>query len=66
MKSMSLELIKGTVDEVDEVVHVNWVLPRYLSKEHLQIMVQKLGEWGTKMENVIILVENGAEELLHN
>jgi 26S proteasome regulatory subunit N9 len=24
MKAMSLELIKGTIDEVDQVVHVDW------------------------------------------
>lgn len=32
LKSMSLVLVKGTIDEVDQVVHINWVLPRYLSK----------------------------------
>ena len=31
MKSMSLELIKGTIDQVEEKVHVDWILPRYLS-----------------------------------
>ena len=66
MKSMSLELIKGTIDEVDEVVHIDWILPRYLSRDHLAIMVGKLGEWSEKMENVIRLVENGSDELLHN
>lgn len=57
MKAMSLELIKGSIDEVDEVVHVNWILPRYLSKGHLEIMVRKLQDWETKMEQVIRLVE---------
>ena len=31
MKAMSLELVKGLIDEVDEVVHVKWILPRYLT-----------------------------------
>jgi 26S proteasome regulatory subunit N9 len=31
MKAMSLELVKGVIDEVDKVVHINWILPRYLS-----------------------------------
>lgn len=53
MKAMSLELIKGTIDEVDEVVHVNWILPRYLSKNHLEIMARKLQDWENKMQNVI-------------
>ena len=35
MKAMSLDLIKGTINEVDQVVHVDWCQPRYLSKSHL-------------------------------
>jgi 26S proteasome regulatory subunit N9 len=66
MKAMSLQLIKGSIDEVEEVVHVNWILPRYLSRGHLEIMVRKLTEWETKMEEVIRLVEGQSEELLQN
>ena len=35
MKAMSLGLIRGTIDEVEQLVHVDWSLPRYLSKNHL-------------------------------
>lgn len=66
MKAMSLQLIKGHIDQVQQVVHVNWMLPRYLSKGHLEIMVRKLQEWETKMDNVIALVEGQSEELLMN
>jgi len=66
MKAMSLELVKGTVDEVEELVHVDWILPRYLSKDHLKIMVDKLGEWSEKMEHVTRLVEDASVELMHN
>lgn len=31
MKAMSLELVKGTIDEVDEHVNISWVMPRYLN-----------------------------------
>ena len=57
MKAMSLQLIKGSIDEVEEVVHVDWMLPRYLGRGHLEIMVRKLQEWEAKMDNVIKLVE---------
>lgn len=60
MKSMSLGLIKGMIDEVDRVVHINWAMPRYLSKNHLQIMHKKMQEWELKMDNVIRLVENNS------
>ena len=52
MKAMSLQLIKGNIDEVEEVVHVDWMLPRYLSKTHLEIMTRKLQVWEGKKENV--------------
>ena len=66
MKAMSLQLIKGNIDEVEEVVHVDWMLPRYLSKTHLEIMTRKLQVWEGKMEHVIRLVEEQSEELLKN
>ena len=66
MKAMRLQLIKGNLDEVEEVVHVDWMLPRYLSKTHLEIMTRKLQVWEGKMEHVIRLVEEQSEELLKN
>lgn len=30
-KAMALNLIRGTIDEVRQVVHVDWILPRYLN-----------------------------------
>ena len=66
MKAMSLDLIKGNIDEVEELVHVDWILPRYLAKSHLEIMVAKLGDWERKMEDVIKAVEGQSEELLNN
>ena len=55
LKSMSLNLVKGVIDEVDQVVHVSWVLPRYLSKQHLEIMHKKMEAWESKMQDVIRL-----------
>jgi 26S proteasome regulatory subunit N9 len=57
MKAMSLELVKGNIDEVEELVHINWILPRYLSRNHLEIMVRKLEAWETKMDQIIKQVE---------
>jgi 26S proteasome regulatory subunit N9 len=66
MKAMSLQLIKGNIDEMEEVIHVSWILPRYLSRGHLEIMVRKLQDWENKMDHVIKLVEGQSEELLQN
>jgi 26S proteasome regulatory subunit N9 len=64
MKAMSLELVKGTIDEVDQVVHIDWIMPRYLNKENIQILVNRMQHWEDKMTEVIAIVENGGQELL--
>ena len=64
MKAMSLELVRGSIDEVDQTVQIDWIMPRYLSMEHLQVLVNRLDDWEVKMDNIIRTVENGAEELL--
>lgn len=58
MKAMSLELVRGSIDEAAETVEISWIQPRYLSKEHLKVLVGRMKEWETKMEQVIGLVEN--------
>jgi len=41
-------------------------MPRYLSMDHLQVLVDRIDEWEIKMENVIRVVENGSEELVRD
>lgn len=64
MKAMSLELVKGDIDEVDQTVNIEWIMPRYLSNEHLTVLVNRIAEWEQKVDNVVRLVEDGSVELL--
>lgn len=41
-------------------------MPRYLSMNHLQVLVDRIDEWEVKMENIIRVVENGTEELVRD
>lgn len=66
LKSLSLELVRGTIDEVDQVVHIEWAMPRYLNKDHLKIMHSKMLVWEAKMEDVIRMCEEKAQELMQN
>lgn len=59
MKAMSLDLVRGTIDQVAQVVHIDWVMPRYLNKGHLENLVGRLQSWEEKMDGVIRMVENG-------
>jgi 26S proteasome regulatory subunit N9 len=65
MKAMSLELVKGTIDEVDQTVQVDWIMPRYLNKDHLNVLALRMKEWESKMEGVIKMLETKADELMH-
>ena len=61
---MSLNLIKGTIDEVAQVVHCDWCLPRYLNKDHLEVMASKMRTWEGKLDGAIKLVEAQSGELV--
>lgn len=65
MKAMSLELVRGQIDEVSQTVQVDWIMPRYLSREHLQVVTNRMKEWEQKMDGVIQMLEAKSDELLH-
>ena len=51
MRALSLGLIEGTMDQVDQTVQVTWVLPRVLDKEQMQELSTRFGEWAVKVSN---------------
>ena len=64
MKAMSLDLVRGSIDEVNRTIQIDWIMPRYLNKQHLQVLVGRMDEWGLKMDQIINQVEAGSEELV--
>lgn len=50
MKALSLNLIRGSIDEVDRVIEVNWVQPRFLDLSQIEGMHQRLRAWGEEVE----------------
>ena len=38
VRAISLNLVKGVIDEVDEKVHMTWVQPRVLNTEQVIIL----------------------------
>jgi len=64
MKALSLELIKGCIDQVDEIVHITWVSPRVLSRDQLASMNKKLIDWQHDINKVEHLVHDGAKTII--
>jgi len=49
MRALSLGLIKGTMDQVDETITVSWIMPRVLEPLQLKELAGRFGEWAVKV-----------------
>ena len=66
MKALSHGLIKGYIDQADKKLFVNWIQPKYLGKEKIGILKDRMIAWIEKAQKVLgDLQENGAS-LLNN
>jgi 26S proteasome regulatory subunit N9 len=64
MKGLSLGLVKGTIDEIDQQASFHWVQPRVLDLDQLTDMHARLGTWLDTVNAAVSMVENTAPELL--
>ncbi|KAI0053498.1 hypothetical protein FA95DRAFT_1481942 [Auriscalpium vulgare] len=52
MKALSLKLIRGSIDEVDQKAAITWVQPRVLSRTQIGQLADRLREWNDKLHRV--------------
>ncbi|KAG7085959.1 hypothetical protein E1B28_003485 [Marasmius oreades] len=52
MKALSLKLIRGSMDQVEQKAQITWVQPRVLSKEQIGGLSQRLEQWVNKLYTV--------------
>jgi 26S proteasome regulatory subunit N9 len=64
MKALSLDLVKGRIDQVDQIVHMTWVQPRVLDKTQINGMIQRLNAWCNDVKSMEALMEEKANEIL--
>ncbi|KAJ3265766.1 26S proteasome regulatory subunit [Chytriomyces hyalinus] len=64
MKALSLGLIRGSIDEIDETVSVTWVQPRVLEMSQIKTIRDRLAEWsGNVKEKVVALEKEGLVDI---
>ncbi|KAJ1950241.1 26S proteasome regulatory subunit [Linderina pennispora] len=63
MKALSLGLIKGSIDQVDQQVTVQWVQPRYLGKDQIRGLVDRLTQWEAKVKETANKMSQATPEL---
>ncbi|KAI1809159.1 hypothetical protein GGS20DRAFT_597103 [Poronia punctata] len=63
MKALSLGLVRGTIDQVDEIVNFTWVQPRILDMSQIASMSQRLGEWGENVNKLGNWIEATGQDI---
>ncbi|PIA29904.1 hypothetical protein AQUCO_05800171v1 [Aquilegia coerulea] len=64
MKSLSVHLIEGIIDQVEGTVHVSWVQPRVLSIPQVKALRDRLDNWLDKVHTALLSVEAETPDLV--
>jgi 26S proteasome regulatory subunit N9 len=63
MKALSLGLLRGTIDQVGQVAHINWVQPKVLDMQQIENMRQRLLEWDSSVNQLGNWIENVGQDV---
>jgi 26S proteasome regulatory subunit N9 len=63
MKALSLGLLRGTIDQVDEVAHINWVQPKVLDMKQIGNMRQRLKDWDSSVNQLGNWIEAAGQDV---
>lgn len=64
MKAMCASLIRGQIDEVQELVMVTWVKPRILDNARIELMRERIDAWSAQTGLLLEHLEEMTPELL--
>jgi len=64
MKSLSVHLIEGIIDQVEGTVHVSWVQPRVLAIPQIKSLRDRLDNWMGKVHTTLLSVEAETPDLV--
>jgi len=63
MRGMSVGLLKGVIDGIEETVTVNYVKPRILDREEIASMFKRSQGWVAKIEAVTAQIQPNVEQI---
>ncbi|KAH7514851.1 26S proteasome non-ATPase regulatory subunit 13 homolog A [Ziziphus jujuba] len=64
MKSLSVHLIEGIIDQVEGTVHVSWVQPRVLGIPQIKSLRDRLDNWLGKVHTALLSIEAETPDLV--
>ncbi|OAQ66674.1 proteasome regulatory particle subunit (RpnI) [Pochonia chlamydosporia 170] len=63
MKALSLGLLRGTIDQVDEIAHITWVQPKVLDMKQIGNMRQRLLDWDFNVNQLGNWIETAGKDV---
>jgi len=63
MKALSLGLLRGTIDQVDEVAHITWVQPKVLDMKQVANLRQRLLDWDASVNQLGNWIEGAGKDV---
>ncbi|ESZ96775.1 putative proteasome regulatory particle subunit (RpnI) [Sclerotinia borealis F-4128] len=63
MKALSLGLLRGSIDQVDEIARINWVQPKVLDMAQIDGMRTRLQEWDTSVNSLGNWIESKGQDV---
>ncbi|KAJ9152338.1 hypothetical protein P3X46_025913 [Hevea brasiliensis] len=64
MKSLSVHLIEGIIDQVEGTIHVSWVQPRVLGIPQIKSLRDRLDNWLDKVHTALLSIEAETPDLV--
>ncbi|KAK1273248.1 hypothetical protein QJS04_geneDACA012185 [Acorus gramineus] len=64
MKSLSVHLIEGIIDQVEGTVHISWVQPRVLGIPQIISLGCRLDDWLAKVHTAVVSIEEETPDLV--
>jgi 26S proteasome regulatory subunit N9 len=63
MKALSLGLLRGSIDQVDEIARINWVQPKVLDMTQIGNMQSRLQEWDSNVNSLGNWIETKGQDV---
>lgn len=63
MKALSLGLLRGTIDQVDEIAHITWVQPKVLDMKQVGNLRQRLLDWDSNVNKLGNWIETAGKDV---
>jgi len=63
MKALSLGLLRGSIDQVDEIARINWVQPKVLDMKQIDNMRLRLQDWDSSVNSLGNWIETKGQDV---